>query len=83
MSFNGACGSVLLIPRLQMSFVSRGGSFTPRKYAGSICIRQTFQSSKLCFFFFSCLNAAFNKFLRTLNRRSEIGEAVTNLHAGF
>lgn len=54
MSFNGACGSVLLIPLLQISFVTCGDSFMPRKYAGSICIRETFQSS-IIFFFWRCI----------------------------
>lgn len=82
MSFNGACGSVLLIPPRQISFVTCGDSFMPRKYAGSICIRETFQSS-IIFFLKMHLNAVLNKFLWTLNRHNDIGEAVTDLHAGF
>lgn len=81
MSFNGACGSMLLIPPLQISFVGCGDGFTPRKYAASICISETFQSSVI--FLKMHLNAALSKFLQTPNRHSEIGEAVTDLHAGF
>lgn len=39
--------------------------------------------SNLLFFLYMHLNAVLNKFLWTLNRHSDIGEAVTDLHAGF